>query len=372
VSEPRDAASDAWDAMIAADEVALEPEFERDGRRSTDPEGGQAFLDRVLPADERKDAIWMAVGGILLVAILGAVGSSAAAFGNWIANGVGTAFPLADALGFGLRFLLAAIAIMLVLRVRSAPRTFPLFVVVYLTTTAAGDALFGLVSSVLENVVMLGSPLYQSSYAPVFPGLAGDVAVILGVCTGALIASRGLSAAGTWAFLGWQSDPMPAVVRLALWLALIWIPERVFGWVTTSVEHLMMLQSAAGGSLPTGPETGWMFLQLAGVVLWGVVTYFAVWRYAAPRSVWLLPTALAAVSLVYMPFNAAQLLQMYPGQSPGIFLEFLFMAITPVLSAALALYGVHLATREDDATMGAQFAEETFAPEPETVGGHNG
>jgi len=91
----------------------------------------------------------------------------------------------------------------------------------------------------------------------------------------------------------------------------------------------------------------------------------------APRAVWLPAAGSAAISIALVPVSIVQVIGMgSPVDIPTMLLSLL--PVFTVLSALLALLGVHLATREEIATMGEQDAARALDPQDATVGGDNG
>ncbi len=364
------------------------------------------FWERVLPAEERRDALWMVLAGTAISAITGRLSGYAGVPQSLADAAPGAAALLGLALRLGARALLVALLVFVALRLLRAPRQLGLYMLLGVALDVLWTLVFGLFQAGIFLVTSAGFGT-QDAFGWVYRAMV-LLAVAVGVLAGAWLSrvfaappGQILEKARTVGFdragpdnsgylapaapahldpaaaerpslLGWDGGMGSPATRVAVWLVLITLPMDVYNRVITVAQNAVLADQFSRSPDPTG---SWLLMGplLAGAVLWMLVTYTAVFRFDAPRAVWLVPAGTAVVMTALVPFDVLSYGHGSIGDSAFPMLVTLGLApLVEALAAGLALLGVHLATREDAATMSGQDAEEPAAAPIDTSGGDHG
>ncbi len=341
------------------------------------------FWQRVLPASERHDVLWMllgvmcVLGAIQLVNLTGVLGLPGQVdISWWVALARNTAG----------RTLTVAVAVLLVLRLTPAPRA----TVWLLVASSTVVTLFGIANT---GVNVVAERLYPAADAisvsepfglGVATSLTSLVALALGAVAGAAAyellrsgdATRRFREIGfvdadpgagrrSWPVfvadvVGWPRSPLEGASRIAFWLVVVTVPVKLVEFAGGIPSSLLGARWLAGASDFAGPSTFWNWylagISLATWAVFGWTCFYAVRRRRAPRSVWLaLVPELLAVLLSGIVYGLTLLQE-------DVF--FAILAIGNLLLAPIVLapgmLGVYLATREEAATMDAPNAGEAL------------
>ena len=309
----------------------------------------ESWLERLLPARERSDALWIAgvAAGIgTLRAFVYAPLQQVVIGASGLLSGSASSVWAIDA-AWG---LVCAVIFWALLRYAPAPRATALYVALSGVTVAMivmGDRLaLGAIMALAEP----GSGRQQLAGALQPAGLALTEAA--GVVTGAWLAqltsaaepdaSAGRSLASA---VGWQGGHATG----AAFLAISWIVARIVKQLASTIIQLLP-NAYSIWSMSRGRGFGsgqWSSLagELGVIIVYFLVGYLGVKRFSAPRSVWL-PFAAAGVpvmvsAILFLPQQYAALGQV----SPQMLFLGLFSLVAWPLGELPPILGVWFATR---------------------------
>lgn len=310
------------------------------------------FVDRFLPADERRDALWI-IGAATALATLRAL--LYPPLQRFVAAHVFS--PRVEELGFALRAtaiadvlwgIVAGLLIWLLLRFTKAPKAIALYIVL-------AGLLAGLVSLggrlALNAVMELAGSEYRraiwSDLQPIMLAAAEAVGVVVGAWLAQLASEEERPSDGS-TFLpavGWSGRPLAGATRLAVAYAVTRTTAQLAASLVTFVPQAYVLYAsvrlAAQGFVLNWPGTvGWIL----ALLVYFFAGYLGVKRFRAPVTIWLaffaagLPAFVSA--LMFVP---SQLAAMRLGGAEITLLSLLPLVALPLV--VLPLLGVWLATR---------------------------
>lgn len=312
------------------------------------------FLDRFLPAQERLDASWIA-------GVAAALGTFRAVAYHplqvLVSNHV--ASPGAEEFGFALRataiadalwVLIAAVLVWALLTFTRAPKAVALYLVL-------GGVLVGAVSLgnrlALDTVMILAGSEYQrslwSDMQPIMLTSAETVGVVLGAWAAHLVLGEKRADGGDTLLpaLGWEGSPFSGAARLAVAYAAARLVGQLAGTVLAfgpQAYEAVWLARRAQESV-RGAGLVHLIGIVAPVLVYFLVGYWGVRRFALPRSIWLvflaagIPSAIAAVQL--LPGQLAAANADFGADVNSVLSALMWMA----LGVVPVFLGVWLATR---------------------------
>ena len=302
------------------------------------------FFDRLLPAESRATALWLAFGGAAVLWVVSAFGDEVL---RQLPVGTGAGM-MPQGMAFVVQalaeFALVTLLVALLVRFLKAPRAIALYVLIASFLRAA-VALLGIPAA------MVGASIAPSN--PVLDGLAGAM-VALGVGLGAVagawitqtvtldrIRDEGFSGdddpdgkglrkkpgSRGWSFMGWQGLPATgdALVELAL----------------VSVGVIPALVGAAAGLLIALANPSWMrgdgvaaavIITLALIVAWFFSARLVVGRTGVV-AVWLVPAA-AMIPVIVL------LVQTLIGSDLGLGAAFQIVAVNLIPAVGMTVAGI--------------------------------
>jgi len=315
----------------------------------------RAFLAKYLPVSERKTALWLVVGGTLIVLLASDLGRRVMSEMTASAMPAGAGYAVQGLTEFALVTILVAGLI----RFAGAPRVIALYLLLG-QLVSVGVAVMGV------PAVLVSASRESGGDSGMLWSLAASAALSLSIGLGAIagawvastvslarIQDEGFSgddpdgdglhrkpASSGWRFMGWEGRPLAgsALVAVALVAATV-IPSAAN--VLSGLVSALVPSQMPDGSLSGTTVVMW---QIIGTLSWPLSTWLVTARLGV-ASAWVAAVATLLASLVYA-------VEATFGGGVATLVYSLAVSVAPhVITVAAALLGTALALRREPATL---------------------